>query len=45
MQVLGRYGYMRNYPVERLFRDAEVTEIYAGTSAIQRIVVARELFD
>lgn len=35
---------MRDYPVERLFRDAKVTEIYEGTSEVQRIVIARELY-
>ncbi|MBI2071816.1 MAG: acyl-CoA dehydrogenase family protein [Gemmatimonadetes bacterium] len=44
VQVFGGYGYMRDYPVERLFRDAKVTEIYEGTSEIQRIVIARGLF-
>jgi alkylation response protein AidB-like acyl-CoA dehydrogenase len=44
VQVFGGYGYMRDYPVERLFRDAKVTEIYEGTSQIQRLVIARELY-
>jgi hypothetical protein len=44
VQVFGGYGYMRDYPVERLFRDAKVTEIYEGTSEIQRIVIGRELY-
>lgn len=44
VQIFGGYGYMRDYPVERLFRDAKVTEIYEGTSEVQRIVIARELF-
>ena len=44
VQVFGGYGYMRDYPVERLFRDAKVTEIYEGTSEIQRIIIARGLF-
>lgn len=44
VQIFGGYGYMRDYPVERLLRDAKVTEIYEGTSEIQRIVIARELF-
>ena len=44
MQIFGGYGYMTDYPVERLFRDAKVTEIYEGTSEIQRIVIARELY-
>lgn len=44
VQVFGGYGYITDYPVERLFRDAKVTEIYEGTSQIQRIVIARELY-
>jgi len=44
IQILGGYGYVKEYPVERLFRDAKVTEIYEGTSEIQRIVIARELY-
>ena len=44
VQVFGGYGYMKDYPVERLFRDAKVTEIYEGTSEIQRLVIARELY-
>jgi alkylation response protein AidB-like acyl-CoA dehydrogenase len=44
VQVFGGYGYMRDYPVERLFRDAKVTEIYEGTSEILRIVIARGLY-
>ena len=44
VQVFGGYGYMKEYPVERLFRDAKVTEIYEGTSEIQRLVIARELY-
>lgn len=44
VQVFGGYGYMRDYPVERYFRDAKVTEIYEGTSEIQRVVIANELF-
>jgi alkylation response protein AidB-like acyl-CoA dehydrogenase len=44
VQVYGGYGYMRDYPVERLFRDAKVTEIYEGTSEVQRIVIARGLY-
>lgn len=43
VQLFGGYGYMRDYPVERLFRDAKVTEIYEGTSEAQRIVIARGL--
>jgi alkylation response protein AidB-like acyl-CoA dehydrogenase len=44
VQLFGGYGYIKDYPVERLFRDAKVTEIYEGTSEIQRIVIARELY-
>lgn len=44
IQIFGGYGYITEYPVERLFRDAKVTEIYEGTSEIQRIVIARELY-
>ena len=44
IQVFGGYGYVKDYPVEKLFRDAKVTEIYEGTSEIQRIVIARELY-
>jgi alkylation response protein AidB-like acyl-CoA dehydrogenase len=43
VQVLGGYGYTREFPVERYYRDAKVTEIYEGTSEIQRLVIARAL--
>ena len=43
VQVFGGYGYVTDYPVERFFRDAKVTEIYEGTSEIQRMVIARSL--
>lgn len=43
IQIHGGYGYTTDYPVERYFRDAKITEIYEGTSEIQRIVIAREL--
>lgn len=43
IQVLGGYGYTKDYPVERYFRDAKVTEIYEGTSEIQRIVISKQL--
>lgn len=42
VQIYGGYGYTEDYPVERLFRDAKVTEIYEGTSEIQHIVIAKE---
>jgi hypothetical protein len=44
VQIYGGYGYVKEYPVERYLRDAKVTEIYEGTSEIQRIVIARELY-
>ncbi|NRD77215.1 acyl-CoA dehydrogenase [Bacillus sp. BRMEA1] len=43
IQVFGGYGYTEDYPVERYFRDAKVTEIYEGTSEIQRIVISKHL--
>ncbi|QQE74259.1 acyl-CoA dehydrogenase [Brevibacillus composti] len=43
VQVFGGYGYTREYPVERLFRDAKVTQIYEGTNEIQHIVIAKHL--
>ncbi|MBA2425800.1 MAG: acyl-CoA dehydrogenase family protein [Actinobacteria bacterium] len=44
VQALGGYGYVRDYPVERLMRDAKITQIYEGTNQIQRVVIAREIF-
>jgi alkylation response protein AidB-like acyl-CoA dehydrogenase len=44
VQALGGYGYIREYPVERLMRDAKITQIYEGTNQIQRIVIARKVF-
>ena len=43
IQVFGGYGYTEDYPVERYFRDAKITEIYEGTSEIQRIVISKHL--
>jgi alkylation response protein AidB-like acyl-CoA dehydrogenase len=43
IQILGGYGYTKEFPVERYYRDAKITEIYEGTSEVQRIVIAREL--
>ena len=43
VQVLGGYGYTREYPVERMMRDAKITEIYEGTSEIQRLVIGSSL--
>jgi alkylation response protein AidB-like acyl-CoA dehydrogenase len=43
VQVLGGYGYIRDYPVERMMRDAKITQIYEGTNQIQRLVISRAL--
>lgn len=43
VQIFGGYGYMREYPVEKYYRDAKITEIYEGTSEIQRLVISRAL--
>jgi alkylation response protein AidB-like acyl-CoA dehydrogenase len=43
VQILGGYGYVKEYPVERYMRDAKITQIYEGTNQIQRVVIAREL--
>ena len=40
VQLLGGYGYTRDYPVERMMRDAKITEIYEGTSEVQRMVIS-----
>jgi acyl-CoA dehydrogenase len=43
VQIFGGYGYSREYPVEKLMRDAKLIQIYEGTSQVQRLVIAREL--
>jgi butyryl-CoA dehydrogenase len=43
LQILGGYGYLRDYPVERIMRDARLMEIGEGTSEVQRIVIAKDL--
>jgi alkylation response protein AidB-like acyl-CoA dehydrogenase len=43
VQVLGGYGYVTEYPVERMLRDAKLTQIYEGTNEIQRVVIGRTL--
>ena len=43
IQILGGYGYMKEYPAERMLRDAKITQIYEGTNQIQRLVVARDV--
>jgi alkylation response protein AidB-like acyl-CoA dehydrogenase len=45
VQLLGGYGYTQDFPVERMMRDAKITQIYEGTNQIQRIVMARELLN
>ena len=43
LQIFGGYGYIEDYPIERIYRDVRVTQIYEGTSDVQRIVISREL--
>ena len=43
VQLLGGYGYVKEYPVERMMRDAKITQIYEGTSQIQKVVIAATL--
>ncbi|MFN3534756.1 MAG: acyl-CoA dehydrogenase family protein [Desulfatiglandales bacterium] len=43
VQILGGYGYCKDYPVERMFRDAKLTQIFEGANQIQRIIIQREL--
>ena len=43
IQILGGYGYTKEFPLERYYRDAKITEIYEGTSEIQRLVIARSI--
>ena len=43
IQIHGGYGYVGDFPVEKIYRDVRVTQIYEGTSEIQRLVIAREL--
>jgi alkylation response protein AidB-like acyl-CoA dehydrogenase len=45
IQILGGYGYTKEFPVERYYRDAKITEIYEGTSEIQRLVIARSVLE
>ena len=45
VQLLGGYGYTRDFPAERMMRDAKITQIYEGTNQVQRIVLARELLE
>ena len=43
VQIHGGYGYLEDYPVEKYYRDARITQIYEGTSEVQRLLIAREL--
>ena len=43
-RVYGGYGFIKDYPVEKLMRDAKIMQLYEGTAQIQRIVIAREIF-
>ena len=43
VQIMGGYGYSREYPVERMLRDAKITQIYEGTNQIQRVVIANHI--
>ena len=43
VQLLGGYGYMKEYPVERMMRDAKITQIYEGTSQIQKVIISSTL--
>jgi alkylation response protein AidB-like acyl-CoA dehydrogenase len=43
VQILGGYGYIREYPVEKWMRDAKIMQIYEGTAQIQRLIIARQL--
>jgi acyl-CoA dehydrogenase len=45
VQVFGGYGYSKEYPVEKLMRDAKIYQIYEGTSQIQRLIISKELFN
>jgi len=43
VQLIGGYGYMKDYPLERMMRDAKITQIYEGTNQIQRVVISHSL--
>ena len=44
IEIYGGYGFTKDYPVEKLYRDAKIGQIYEGTSQIQRLVIAKEIF-
>jgi len=43
VQILGGYGYTKDYPLERMFRDAKLTQIFEGTNQIQRMIIGKEM--
>ena len=43
LQIAGGYGYMREYPFERMMRDAKITQVYEGTNQIMKLIISREL--
>jgi alkylation response protein AidB-like acyl-CoA dehydrogenase len=43
LQLHGGYGYLKDYPIERFYRDAKVVEIYEGTKAVEKMIIAREI--
>jgi cyclohexane-1-carbonyl-CoA dehydrogenase len=43
VQVLGGYGYIKDFPIERMFRDAKLTQIFEGANQIQKMIIGREL--
>lgn len=45
LQIHGGYGYMKDYPLERMYRDAKITEIYEGTSEIHKVVISRAVLN
>jgi alkylation response protein AidB-like acyl-CoA dehydrogenase len=45
VQLLGGYGYTKDFPLERMMRDAKITQIYEGTNQVQRVVMARQLLN
>ena len=45
IQIFGGYGFIRDYPVERLFRDAKITQIYTGTVELQKVEIAKAILD
>jgi hypothetical protein len=44
VQLHGGYGYLKDYPVERMMRDAKITQIYEGTNQVQRLIIAKHVY-